>query len=250
MQGTARKDVHFVCGGRYHDFDFARLEVLKLLAELPHVRATVASDYRDQDNLHHANALITYTSDVVPAEAEIDSLAQFLREGGRWFALHGTNSSLRYNRETRLWEAPRTAPRFFDMLGSQFEAHPPIRPFTVRPSRTHPLVDGIEPFEADDELYLSRFTGACECLLETEFDGTAPGFARHDWRGTGRVPVMYLHPWEDAEILYLNLGHARGPLDMQPLMEHYPDIERGSWKQPAFYELMRRGIRWALSELE
>ena len=28
-----RKDMYLVCGGKYHDFDFARLELLKLLAE-------------------------------------------------------------------------------------------------------------------------------------------------------------------------------------------------------------------------
>ena len=30
---AGRIDVYLVCGGRYHDFDFARLELLKLLAE-------------------------------------------------------------------------------------------------------------------------------------------------------------------------------------------------------------------------
>ena len=45
------------------------------------------------------------------------------------------------------------------MLGSQFVAHPPIQPFTVSRSAEHPLVAGIEPFEADDEIYLCRFFG-------------------------------------------------------------------------------------------
>jgi hypothetical protein len=35
---------------------------------------------------------------------------------------------------------------------------------------------------------------------------------------------------------------------MQPLMDWYDDVERGSWKQPAFHELLRRGIRWSLGE--
>ena len=42
-----RKDVYLVCGGDYHDFDFARLELLKLLAEHDHVRVKVANDYSD-----------------------------------------------------------------------------------------------------------------------------------------------------------------------------------------------------------
>lgn len=248
MTEQVRKNIHLVCGGKYHDFDYARLELLKLLAEIDHVRVTVASDFSRQEQMHSASAMITYTSDVIPDESEQDGLQQFLREGGKWFALHGTNSCLRYNREKRYWEAPKVAPRFFDMLGSQFQAHPPIQPFTVRKSKSHPLVNGIRPFKADDEIYLCEFFGDYECLLETEFSGTAKGFQKSNWRKNGRVPIMYLHPWEDNEILYLNLGHARGHYDMQPLMSYYQNIERGSWKSKQFYELIRRGIRWALQE--
>ena len=37
--------VHMVAAGKYHDIDFARLELLKLLAEEPSLRTSVASDY-------------------------------------------------------------------------------------------------------------------------------------------------------------------------------------------------------------
>lgn len=237
--------VHLVCGGKYHDFDFARIELLKLLAEIPRVRTTVSQDWSANRYLGDADALLTYTSDLIPDESQQDDLESFLRAGGRWFALHGTNSLLRYTKGIG-WEAPEEAPRFFQMLGSQFVAHPPIQTFTVRRSREHPLVEGIGPFEADDELYLCRFYGEHECLLETEFSGETPGFAHSDWSGNGKVPVMYLHPWENNEVLYLNLGHARSHWDMEPLMAYYEDEERGSWKSPEFYELLRRGIRWAL----
>jgi uncharacterized protein len=248
MTQTLRKNLHLVCGGKYHDFDYARLELLKLFAEIEHVRVSVASDYSRQEQMHSADAMITYTSDVIPDESQQDGIQQFLREGGKWFALHGTNSCLRYNLERRHWEAPEVAPRFFNMLGSQFQAHPPIQEFTVRKSKSHPLVNGIRPFKADDEIYLCEFFGEYECLLETQFSGTAPGFQKSNWRKNGRVPIMYLHPWEDNEILYLNLGHARGHYDMEPLMSYYKSTELGSWKSKQFHELIRRGIRWALQE--
>ena len=93
------------------------------------------------------------------------------------------------------------AVRFNSGLGSQFLAHPPIQPFQVTNAAPgHPLVKGIEPFEADDEIYLCRFFGVHECLLETEFTGQAPGFEESDWDGNSRVPVMYLHPWEDNHV--------------------------------------------------
>lgn len=239
----ARRNILLICGGKYHDIDFARLELLKLLAEHEQFRVGVASDYRDTRAIRNADALLTYTCELLPTDDQQDALAGYLGSGRRWFALHGTNSRLEYVKG-RGWTAPHDAPRFMDMLGSQFVAHPPIQPFTVRATKTHPLVDGIEPFEADDEIYLCRFFGKHECLLETSYSGMAEGFEEDDWTDNERVPVMYLRDWGNGQVLYLNLGHARGIYDMQPLMDEYHQVERGSWKQPAFYELLRRGIRW------
>lgn len=240
---SARRNILLICGGKYHDIDFARLELLKLLAEHEHFRVTVAADYSDDQALRDADALITYTCELLPTEAQQDALVTYLESGKRWFALHGTNSRLKYVKGSG-WTAPNDAPRFMDMLGSQFVAHPPIQPFTVRPSKPHPLIDGIEPFEADDEIYLCRFFGEHECLLETSYTGMAEGFEESDWQHNDKVPVMYLRNWGSGQVLYLNLGHARGIYDMQPLMDEYHQVERGSWKQAAFYELLRRGIRW------
>lgn len=250
MNLIGRKNVHLVCGGKYHDFDYVRLELLKLLAELQHVRVTVASDYSRQDQMHTSEAMITYTSELLPDESEQDGLQQFLREGGKWFALHRTHSSLRYNREKKYWEASKIAPRFFEMLGSRLQAQLPQQDFTVRKSRPHPLVNGIKPFMTHDEIGLCEFSGDYECLLETEFSGTVKGFQKSNWRKNVRVPIMYLHPWEDNEILYLNLGHARSHYDMHPTVDYFQNIERGSWDSAAFRTLLGRGIRWALQELQ
>ena len=57
---------------------------------------------------------------------------------------------------------------------------------------------------------------------------------------------MYLRPLGDGAVLYNTLGHCRGHYDMVPVVDHYPVIERGSWDQPAFYELLRRSLRWAM----
>ena len=37
----------------------------------------------------------------------------------------------------------------------------------------------------------------------------------------------------------------RGKFDMRPRMDVYPEVERCSWESPVFYDLLRRGIRWA-----
>ncbi|MGN6500768.1 MAG: hypothetical protein ACTHKM_11550, partial [Tsuneonella sp.] len=62
----ARIDCVLICGGVWHDFDFARLELLKLLAEDPRVRTRVFEDYSNIEAIRAADILITYTCDVTP----------------------------------------------------------------------------------------------------------------------------------------------------------------------------------------
>ncbi len=242
---AVRKNAYFVCGGKYHDMDYARVELLKLLLEHEQIRTHVAEDYRDVAAITASDFLVTYTVDVLPDEPGATRLRDYVAAGHRWFALHGTNSVLRYVKGQG-WDAPRAAPVFMQTLGSQFIAHPPIAPYLVEATEpAHPLVAGIEPFMADDELYLSELHPPIRTLLHTRYSGEAKGFIEHDWSGAEPRPVMYLKDIGAGEVLYLTLGHARGRYDMQPLMKDYPDVERGSWKQPAFYELLRRGLRWA-----
>lgn len=241
-----RLNALLVCGGKFHDMDFARVELLKLLGEHEHVRVRVHEDYRDLEAVRRADFLITYTCEVLPDDAQTDALAAFLASGRRWFALHGTNSALRYVKG-KGWEAPRTAARFMQLLGSQFVAHPPIAPYRVQLSAAQdPLVRGVEEFDADDELYLMELQPDIEVLMHAQFTGDAPGFVEREWRSPEPRPVLYRRQEGAGEVLYFTLGHARGRYDMQPLMDEYPQLERGSWKQPAFYEILRRGIRWGI----
>ena len=54
-------DVHLIAAGKYHDIDFARLELLKLLAEEVELRTSVALDFGDTERLADCALLITYT---------------------------------------------------------------------------------------------------------------------------------------------------------------------------------------------
>jgi len=242
-------NAHLVCGGRYHDFDFARLELLKLLAEFEDVRTSVGDDYRDVEAIGGADFLVTYTCDVRPSEAEQEALAAFVSAGGRWLALHGSNAVLDHT-PGKPFECPRTFPKLMETLGSQFLAHPPIMKYRVEVSAPgHPLVAGIEPFETEDELYLCEYHGEIETLLETRFTGQALGFAEVDWPQDDPRPVLYVHPYGRGAVLYNTLGHCRGVHDMRPLMDVYPQVERGAWTLPVYHELLRRGLRWCRREL-
>ena len=227
--------------------NFARLELLKLLSDDPRVRTRVFEDYENIAAIAAADILITYTCDVTPSLAAQEALRDWLAAGGRWYALHGTNSILRLldtGPNAGLWDAPRWAPLMMDLLGSQFLSHPPIAPYRVTVADpAHPLVGGIEPFETTDELYHVERHGALHVLLETECRGPGTGFVEAA-NAPGVQPVCYLKAHGKGAVLYLTLGHCRGHYDLQPLAAWWPTVDRGAWELPVFHELLRRGVDW------
>lgn len=245
----SRIDAHFVAAGKFHDIDFARLEVLKLLAERPHIRTSVAPDYGDTDRIAACRFLITYTCDLMPSEAEAAAIRRFIEGGGRWLALHGTNSILRFT--DKGVATPEERPDVMEMLGSQFKAHPPIgAPFPVRfTDRDHPLVRGLNDFEVVDELYLMKMLAPVQVLAQTEFTGEATGFVDATWDEPA-VPVIYLRELGQGAILYNTLGHCRGHHDVIELMPFWNHPERCAWNYPVYYEMLRRSIAWAAGELD
>jgi type 1 glutamine amidotransferase len=259
MTAQRRIEVTLVVGGWWHDFDYARLQILQLLGDDLRLRTQVRSDYEDLDRLEHTDVLITYTCNVRPSQAAQDALRGWVERGGRWFALHGTNSAI--DPPPKLgsgpFVTPRVFPTFVDTLGSQFLSHPAIEPYTVTvsPGAEHdPLVEGIGSFDATDELYLSEFHGDLEPLLETRWTGdSGPGFAEHEWHDDEPRLVMYRRPLGQGCVLYLTLGHCRSHYDMiaPPFNGMYwPHIERGAWELPQFHELLRRGLRWCVQPLD
>jgi type 1 glutamine amidotransferase len=241
------KRVHLIAAGKFHDIDFARLELLKLLAERPEIRTSVAVDYGDATLIAESRLLITYTCDVLPEADEVTGLRAFLERGGRWLALHGTNSLLRFGDEGTVL-TPDEAPEFMALLGSQFEGHPPIGPFKVRIDQPdHAMTRDLRDFNIVDELYLVRRTAEIDVLMHTEFQGRCPDYGEREW-DEAQVPVLYERKIGDGGILYLTLGHCRGHYDLAPLRPFYPHPDRCGWNYPVFYELLRRGIAWGIGE--
>jgi uncharacterized protein len=252
-QHPSRTDAVLVAGGRYHDIDYARLQILNLLAEHPHVRVQVTSDWENTDLFDAAQIVVSYTCDVRPSEPAQRKLRSWVEAGGRWLALHGTNAALDLGGPNGV-DAPRVFPLWADTLGSQFIAHPPIQPYKVETAHdvsadNRWLVADLEAFDTDDELYLSEYHAReqLQPLLSTHWNGDAKGFAEHDWTTCDPTHlVSYVRPLGDGAVLYNTLGHCRGHWDMAPRLAYYPRIERCSWDVPQYHELLRRGIRWTL----
>ena len=240
-------DAYMVVGGRFHDFDHARLELLRLCAEQPTLRVSVGSCFADVAAISASRFLITYTCDVRPSPEQQDVLIRFLEAGGRWLALHSSNVLF----DTGDDGIPRASPvedRYIETLGSRFVDHPPISKFLVEPTdSSHPLVEGLAPFEVEDEQYVNAYPdrSALTPLLETAYDGRP--CAVDERLEAGTQLVAYLRRVGRGAVYFNSLGHCRGPYDFRPHINPYPEVERCSWGQPVFRELLRRGIEWGMS---
>ena len=250
MSGPAgRIDAVLVCGGRWHDFDFARLELLQRLHADEHVRTRVLEDYGGIGRLDGVDALVTYTCDLRPDPIQQQALADFVRAGGRWLALHGTNSAIDppVAGGPKVYRTPRALGEVAKVLGSQFLGHPPIAPYVVEVTRDHPLVAGVEPFTVSDELYVCELHDDLDVLLHTRYTGPCPGFDEGDVTDDDIRPVLYLRPYGEGTVCYFTLGHCRGRFDMQDAgVDDLGRVDRGSWESPTYRTVLDRCTRWAL----
>jgi hypothetical protein len=250
MGPAGRIDVVLVCGGRWHDFDYARLQLLAELGEHPHARTRVYERYDCLEALATADLLITYTCDVRPDAAHQLALVEFVARGGRWLALHASNSAI----DAPLPGAERvfTTPRAFGpvarLLGSQFLGHPPIAPYTVEVTQPeHPLVEGVQPFTVTDELYVSELHPPLDVLLHAQYEGSCRSFAEGTTTDSDIRPVLYLRDTDRGTVCYFTLGHCRGRYDMQDQgIDDLGKVDIGSWAVPEYRTILSRCIVWGL----
>jgi uncharacterized protein len=226
---------NLVCGSpwRNHDFDFARMRLAQAIYDLNGIRVDCFQDYEDGAAIAGADLLVSYTSQVPVTDKGSTTLRRWLEKGGRWFALHASNSVAGNQAMARI-------------LGTRFISHPKYMTFPVTVTRPdEPLLDGIADFSVPDELYcLEAVTSDIEVLLHTRWGGEAFGnivFEEED------RPMLYRRRIGDqgGGILYLALGHANRPYDKPfPHLPDQPDY-RGPWDTEPFTTLVTRGVEWA-----
>lgn len=253
---TTPARIHIVTGGRFHDFDLARLTLLTLIAEDDRIRTTCAQDFAGVGALEDHAGVILYTCDLMPGDAEAEALDAFVRGGGRLFALHAANAGLEFTDGPELVTsgvripglvkptAETVAPLFMDLLGSRFQAHLAAQTMHFHiEDHDHPVTAGLDDFTLVDEPYMATPLGTYRTLISARYKGEAPGYVLSDWPDDPPRPQLYVKAHGAGGVLYSPLGHACGRFDMQPLMDEAP-VVRGPWDAPAFQELLRRGIRW------
>lgn len=265
--------VHLIAGGfpvgshAGHDIDRVRLDLLGLLANTGPTWTSVSSDFQDLvARLPKTDFLVTYVAGPMPDDAQCDALLEWLAQGGRWLALHGTSGGkavpLPDGRPGRIMKRSR----HHDVLGAYFLNHPPIRRFQVeRASAEHPVTDGLPAsFEVADELYLLELTAPEDTtiLLTTRdlpADDPAPrkfGFTYEEDTsiaadGESRV-LGYERRLGEGAVIYVGLGHCHTPTtNIQPWVHESVDPDgttplsfRGPWETEAFRRLVENAIAW------
>ena len=247
---AGRIDVALVCGGRWHDFDYARLQILQLLGRHDSVRCSVHEDFSDADVIGAADAVIAYTCDVRPTAEQAHRLREGIKRGGRFLALHATNSAIDPPMPggERIFRTPDAMPAFSALLGNRFLAHPRIAPFRIEVAAPeHPLAAGISAFTTSDEIYVSELAADLTVILDVEYDGPCPGFETERVPGRSRHPVLFTRSEGAGTVVSFTLGHCRGRFDVADMgVEDLGVTDTAAWESPAFKEILRRCVDWSV----
>jgi hypothetical protein len=248
--------IYMISGGRFHDFDLARLKMLNILAEHDSFRATCASNFNDIGDLGAYQGLVLFTCDLMPNGLQSKALEAFVRRGGRILALHAANAPIEFTdgppvvasgvHIPGLVKEPTAdiAPDFMALLGSRFRAHLASQEFLINVADAdHELTRGLTDFKIVDEPYISEILGEVRVLLSARYKGDAPGYVLGHWADDPPRPQLYVKEHGAGSVAYMTLGHCCGRFDLRPMVENAPPV-RGPWDDPTYLEIVRRGLRW------
>lgn len=204
-------------GAWYHDQPAHRTALWDCLG--PHFDVTM-SHYPEgvltSGNLARFDAVADYSSWWEPSRDECLALTDAVAGGLGFASLHPATASFMNSDE------------YHDMVGGVFVFHDPnkVIPVTLQPRshyhtevaavQSHPITEGLEDFEVQDELYV--------------VDGDMTS-----WRVLARAlshPVAYTKPYGAGRVFCTNLGHDERALG-----------------HPAVQQLYVRGIRWVARQL-
>ncbi len=267
MTGQQSGRVHLIAGGfppgshAGHDHDFARLRLLKLLAEKD-IPASVGNDFADVEKwLPVTQLLITYVAGPYPDAKQCDAIERWLEGGGHWLALHGTSGG-RAERVEGMRQRRTVKARHHALLGSYFLTHPPICEIRVDVSTTdHTITRGLGPsFYVDDEPYFIELQdpGSTQILLTAEYgpDAVSPSIGTlypsdTSLQPDGKTRVLgYTREVGSGAVTYFALGHCHNPAisatrTIDPQHTTSPTF-RGAWESDAFMALLRNAIAWGV----
>lgn len=194
----------------WHPLEPARAQLTAILGNEFVLSAT--EDYQTFTTLNHNQfpLCISYTDcwkrDLTPQQTA--GLLQYVAGGGSLLVIHN-GISLQRSYE------------LLQMIGAKFTGHPPYQPLAYYGSAAnHPLLEGVENFNLDEEPYLFEFDPFTKKTVFMEFE-----------YGGKRYPAAWEHTYGLGKVVYLQPGH------------HAPSF------QPASYQrLVLNSARWLCAQ--
>ena len=269
MMATTPRRAHLIAGGfppgsdAGHDHDYARLQLLGLLAAHD-VPASVANDFADVEKwLPVSRLLITYVAGPYPDAAQCGAIARWLESGGHWLALHGTSGG-RAERVEGVRQRRTVKTEHHALLGGYFLTHPPICKIRVDVAAPEArLTRGLPAsFVVEDEPYFVELQdpASTQVLLTADYGASATSPAIGTLYPTdtsllpdGRTRVLgYTRDVGNGGVTYFALGHCHNPAIRNSRAADPTDTTpltfRGSWETEAFAGLLRNAIAWGVGD--
>ena len=207
-----------VLSGANHGFAESAAVIGALLDDNPEVNVThtddkgifTSSSLAEQDVCvlgtgftrpeRNADGSVTYQPELTADQEE--GLLQFVAGGKGLVGIHGTG----------WWIGGRAV----DLIGGHANWHPPGLTFTVNvEDSAHPIMQGIEDFEVEDEIYMSAYDPAIHILASAQWAEKAH-------------PMAWVKPYGQGRVFYTALGHTSD-----------------TFKRPSVQLMMRQGALWA-----
>lgn len=190
----------------WHPLEPARAELQSMLE--PEFTLDATEDYDALGRLDPAEypLFISYTDcwKRTPKPEQTAGLLRYVAGGGGLLVIHN-GISLQSGYELA------------QLIGARFTGHHPYQPLYYYPTGDHPLLEGVDAFQLDEEPYqfeLEPFADR-EIFLTYEFEGK-------------RHPAGWEHRYGLGKVVYLQPGH------------HAP-----SFKPAAYRRLVLNSARWA-----
>ena len=258
MADQTPRRAHVIAGGfppgssAGHDHDYARLRLLRLLAEQD-IAASVGNDFSDVERwLAVSRLLVTYVAGPYPVGAQVRAIKSWLTAGGHWLGLHGTSGG-RAERVEGVAQRRTVRTEHHAVLGSMFLTHPPICPIRVDVAE-HETTHGVgASFEVIDEPYFMELLdpNETEILLTACYGPDSAWPVVDTLYGTDRSlqadrktrVLGYRRRVGDGDVTYFALGHCHNP-GSRPARagDATPTVFRGAWESDSFVTLLRNAI--------
>ncbi len=157
------------------------------------------------DTLKKYDALIVYANIDAIAPEQEKALLDYVAGGGGFVPLHCASFCFRNSND------------YVQLVGAQFKSHSTGEFNTTTVDTEHPITKDLEPFRTWDETYVHT--------LHNERDRHVLQTRRE---GSGDEPWTWTRTQGKGRVFYTAYGH-----------------DGRTWGQPAFHDLIERGIRWA-----